>query len=202
MVVFDATYLMHLFRPDIGPPIDSKTGLAVEKGPERLALLVATLEKERTKIVVPTPALSELLVRAGVEKSQRIVEEISKSSVLRIESFDALAAIEVATMTRDAIARGNKKDGIAATWAKIKYDRQIVAIAKVHQATAIYSDDEGIKAHAKKVGITVLRIADLPAPPDKVQMDMFEKANVTPDEAEIAAAEIEAQNASDIPTGL
>ena len=193
MVVFDATYLMHLFRPDIGPPRDSKTGLEIEKGQERLALLVASLEKERTKVIVPTPALSELLVRAGAEKSQRIVEEISKSSVLRIEAFDGLAAIEVATMTRNAIAKGDKKDGISATWAKIKYDRQIVAIAKVHQATVIYSDDEDIKAHAEKVNIKVVKISDLPVPPEKPQLDMFEKASVAPDEAEVAVAEIQAQ---------
>ena len=39
------------------------------------------------------------------------------------------------------MAEGNKKDGSGEPWAKIKYDRQIVAIAKVIGASAIYSDD-------------------------------------------------------------
>jgi len=105
MVVFDATLLMYLFRPEIDPPTDVSTGLIIDRWRDRLNLLVATLEKERTKVIVPSPALAELLVRAGAEKSQRIVEEINKSSVLKIESFDALAAIEVATMTRAASAK-------------------------------------------------------------------------------------------------
>jgi len=200
MVVFDATLLMYLFRPEIDPPTDVSTGLIIDRWRDRLNLLVATLEKERTKVIVPSPALAELLVRAGAEKAQRIVEEINKSSVLKIESFDALAAIEVATMTRAAIANGSKSDGLSATWAKIKYDRQIVAIGKVHQATVIYSDDADIKSHAEKVGIKVLGVVDLPAPPEKAQFEMFKEA--TPDEAEIAEAEIAAQNAGESPPGL
>jgi hypothetical protein len=195
MVVFDATYLMHLFRPEIGQPRDS-AGQPIPKGQERLRLLVATLEKARTKIIVPSPALSEILVRAGVDASQRVVEAITKSSVMTIESFDALAAIEAATMTRDAFDRGNKKDGLSATWAKVKFDRQIVAIARVHQATAIYSDDSDVKTIAGKVNLQVIAIAELPVPPENPQKDMFEAPKAKPDEAEIAAAEIEAQIAN------
>ena len=59
-------------------------------------------------------------------------------------------------MTRTAIAEGNKKVLSAAPWDKVKYDRQIVAIAKVAEATAIYSDDKGIRSIAKSVDIPVI----------------------------------------------
>jgi hypothetical protein len=109
------------------------------------------------------------LVRAGAEASQLIVEELGKHSVFRIEPFDERAAIEVAAMTRAAIKGGKKRGSSVATWAKIKYDRQIVAIAKVAQATTIYSDDGDIGTIAKQVGISVIGLADLPLPPEDRQ---------------------------------
>jgi hypothetical protein len=95
------------------------------------------------EIIIPTPALSELLVRAG-DDMQSLVNMLQKSAVFHIVPFDTLAAIEVAAMTQRAIDNGDKRGGVDCSWAKIKYDRQIIAIAKVHRATAIYSDDDDI----------------------------------------------------------
>jgi len=73
---------------------------------------------------VPTPVLSEILVRAGPAASQEIVEKLNRLAVFRLESFDARAAIEVAAMTRGALAETGKKRGKATgPWAKIKCDR-------------------------------------------------------------------------------
>lgn len=63
MVVIDATTLLLLLRPDSGRPIDSNTGLPVTEVRDRIEFLIATLEKEKSKLIVPTPALSEVLVR-------------------------------------------------------------------------------------------------------------------------------------------
>ena len=54
----------------------------------------------------------------------------------------------------------------------MKYDRQIVAIARVLQAPVIYSDDQGIRAIAKEAGITVVGIADLPLLPKIAQREL------------------------------
>ena len=170
MVVLDATMLMILFRPDAGGPTDSK-GQPVSDAKERVDYFVKQLEAAKTKIIVPTPALSEILVRTGAEASQRIVDEITRSAVFRIEPFDTKAAIEVAAMTRTAIGAG-KKPASSAPWQKVKYDRQIVAIAKVAQATAIYSDDDDIRAIAKSVDIPVISFAELPLPPETAQKEL------------------------------
>ena len=53
---------------------------------------------------------------------------------------------------------------MTATAAKIKFDRQIVAIAKVQQATAIYSDDNQLIMFAEANAIACIRVADLPIP--------------------------------------
>lgn len=172
MVVVDATILLLMLRPETPIPADPK-GVQIDRPVERIAAFVNSLQKSRTKIIIPAPALSEILVRAGAAASQEIVERLQKFSVFQIEPFDARAAIEVAAMTRDAIGRGRKKENPDATWAKLKYDRQIVAIAKVVGATAIYSDDGDVRTIAAEANIPVIGIADLPLPAQSAQMDFL-----------------------------
>ena len=190
MVVIDATNLLLFLRPDT-PVSAGSDGMPIEKPKERIEYLVHTLEKSRNKIILPTPALSEALVRAGAEATQRIVESLQKYSVFRIEPFDTRAAIEVAAMSRNALKGGNKRGQSDATWAKVKYDRQIVAIAKVAGATAIYSDDGDMATLAKKDGIKVILLKDLPLPPEDAQIKMeFEQALARAAEAESMGDEI------------
>nr|WP_294519173.1 hypothetical protein [uncultured Rhodopila sp.] len=55
-VVFDSSFLIALLDPAVNGagPVDA-----------RIDLLVRSLDKARTKIIVPTPALSEVLIGAG-----------------------------------------------------------------------------------------------------------------------------------------
>ena len=185
MVVIDATILMLFFRPDVPVPA-APGGGKIDLVTERIDYLIQTLEKARTKIIVPTPVLSEILVRAGSSASQEIVEKLNRMAAFRVESFDARAAIEVAAMTRDALAvgtKGKKKATPADTYAKIKYDRQIVAIAKVTRATAIYSDDGHIRTIAALEDIPVIGLSELPIPDSALQPDLFRHAEVEDDPA-------------------
>jgi len=90
----------------------------------------------------------------------------------KIADFDQRAAVEMAAATREAIDAGNKRSGSESTWAKVKFDRQIIAIARVEGASTIYSDDEDIVRFAKNSGITVTRISDLPLPPEDTQRSL------------------------------
>ena len=54
----------------------------------------------------------------------------------------------------------------------MKYDRQIVAVAKVWCHDNFYSDDKVVRTLAK---IEVIGLADLPLPPEKAQMDLEPK---------------------------
>lgn len=178
MVVFDATMMLLLMRPNISAPLDPATGLPVEHAEIRINSLVSALDKSRTRIIVPAPALSELLVRAG-GAGNALIETIQKSSLFHIAPFDTLAAIEVAEMTRAALDEGGKRENADGTWAKIKYDRQIIAIARINKAETIYSDDNNIHAFGKKMNLRVLRLADLPLPPESAQktFDFSERTN-------------------------
>lgn len=171
MVVIDSTMLLLLFRPAVRVPLDA-AGKPIAGPKERVDFLVDQLEKERTRIIVPTPALSEILVRAGASASQEIVEEVSKHAVFRLEPFDTRAAIELAAMGREDLEGPKRKRDAAATYAKLKFDRQIVAIAKVNQATVIYSDDEDLRAVAVRAGMKVIGLAELPLPPAAHQIPL------------------------------
>jgi predicted nucleic acid-binding protein len=171
MVVLDATTLLYLLDPDAKAPTDPETGQPVAHVRERVEHLVSTLEKERQKVVVPTPVLSELLVRAGAAGPEYL-ETLNRSARFLIADFDQRAAVEVAAATREAIDAGDKRGGSASSWAKIKFDRQIIAIARVAGASTIYSDDGDIARFAKGSGIAVVRIKHLPLPPEDAQMKL------------------------------
>lgn len=105
MEVIDATTLLLLLRP--GTPIpNGPNGLPIDRPKERIEYLIKRLNDNRTKLLIPTPALSEALVRAGINGSQELVEKLQKFAIFSIEPFDLRAAIEVAAMSREATAKG------------------------------------------------------------------------------------------------
>ena len=115
---------------------------------------------------------SEMCIRDRTEASLQIVEYINKYAIFRVESFDTRAAIELGAMSREALGARGKRGGLTAVWSKIKFDRQIVAIAKVVGASEIYSDDSDVVAIAKQAGIKVIGLADLPLPEEDRQLAM------------------------------
>ena len=161
-VVFDASYLIKLLDSTVRGDgrIDA-----------RLAFLLQSLERSRTKIVVPTPALSEVLVGAGTAAA-RYLDVIARSSRFRIAPFGTRAAVEAAAAHREAILGGDKREGGEASWRKVKFDRQIVAIAKVEGAPLIYSDDADIARLSRRDGIEVIDFDQLPYPPEAPQGEL------------------------------
>jgi predicted nucleic acid-binding protein len=163
IVLFDATFLMLFLDPRIKEGVGSNP---------RVDHLVDTLDKSRSRIIVPTPALSELLVGAR-DAAPAYLDIISRSRFFRIEPFGTKAAVEAADMTRNAIAMGDKRGGVTdSTWQKVKFDRQIVAIAKVTGCTTIYSDDDDVRRFAQQVAIPTVALSQLPDPPAPPQLEM------------------------------
>lgn len=164
MVVLDATALGLLVHPESRPPLDPATNRPVDHARERYAFLAEELKRQGETIVIPTPALSELLVLAG-DNGPALLTAVHKSARFKIVEFDVRAAVEVAAMTREAERAGDKRAGSSEPYQKIKVDRQIVAIARVMGVRAIYSDDRNIRSFAEGLGMTVVRSWELPLPP-------------------------------------
>lgn len=170
-VAFDATFLMLMLDPRAKGPVDPQTGSAIADAEARIEFLIQTMEKSRRKIVIPTPALSEVLVGADAAGPDYL-SIISQHSCFEVAGFDVRAAVEVAAVTRQSIDDGDKKSGSTAPWQKVKYDRQIVGIAKVNGASIIYTDDQGIAKFANHAGMEVVGIADLPLPSEDPQQSL------------------------------
>lgn len=164
-VAFDASILIYVIDEQAKPPIDPATGKPVDRCHERVTHLLETLQQENTKIVVPTPALAEVLVRAA-KAGPEFLRILSLSKHFRIAPFDERAAVEFAARQAERILASERAP--ATTRTKAKFDDQIVAIAAVEGATTIYSDDEDI-AKLARGRLDVVKIGAIPLPAESAQ---------------------------------
>lgn len=135
---------------------------------KRAEFLVSCVQKEKGKIVIPTPAIAEVLTVIGPD-AQAYFDIVAKSRLFEIASFDSKAAIELAFLNRDVFSVLDPKNG-GEPYQKIKVDRQILAVLKSRGVSEICTDDEGLIKRAKLCGITPIQTVDLPVPPDEKQM--------------------------------
>jgi predicted nucleic acid-binding protein len=165
MVSIDAGFLGLLLHEAAKPPNDPATGLPTVNARERIEQLMDDLYAQRERVIVSTPALSEFLVLAA-EDAPQYLSEISLLPSVRIEPFDEMAAVELAAIELSARRRGDKRFPLtkAVPWQKVKFDRQIVAIAKLHKAHTFYSDDKDVREIAEDIGIKGVACWDLPLP--------------------------------------
>jgi hypothetical protein len=157
MVSMDAGFLGLLLHPGAKPPNDPATKRPLIRAKARIEKLVDDLHASNERVVIPTPALCEFLVLAA-DDGQQYLSELANQPGFYIRPFDQMAAVELAAMELLARGLGGKRlpTNPATPWQKVKFDRQIVAISKVHQAHTIYSDDGDVKAIAETVGIKVI----------------------------------------------
>ena len=156
-VVLDADVLQLLLRPaHATAPRDPATGREVLAWSARLGELVARLEEDRSSVVIPTPVLAALLVRAG-RATDALLRRIEARRAFQVQAFDIRAAVEAAAMAREA---GEEEAPSAAT----ERARQVVAIARVNGAARIYSDDAAVRSIGRRHGLDVVGLAELPLP--------------------------------------
>jgi RNase H-fold protein (predicted Holliday junction resolvase) len=175
MLAIDQSFLELVLHPKGRPPLNPKTGKPIERLPDRIEELIEEWETNNETVIVPTPALAQFLILAHHEASDYLAK-ISESTYFKIRSFDERAAVELAAIHVGAMTSGRKrKRGDSnATWAKVNFDRQIVAVAKVNSASIIYSDDGDMTTFAKAQGMDVVSSWDLPEPREK-QAELFDK---------------------------
>lgn len=147
IVLFDAGILIKLVSPHT--PGEQQ---------QKLEQLLLALQKMRTQVLIPAPALAEFYVKARPNFLLPLRSTVS----VAIAPFDEKAAIECAFSIREALRSHDKKaPQINSPWQKVKFDHQIVAIAKSKGAGVIYSEDAGLRKFAQSVGVAALCIADL-----------------------------------------
>lgn len=166
-VAIDASVLAYLFDASAAAPA-GPDGSLVSHCQARVEHLLSELQQARATLIIPAPALSEILVYAG-EAAPSWLGTLAGNRCCRIAPFDTLAAVECAALARDRLVHGRAAD---VSRRKAKFDEQIAAIALVERADEILSDDAHIR---QLVGqrMTVRGIADLPLPPKSDQMPLI-----------------------------
>jgi hypothetical protein len=159
MVAFDNTIFCLALHPKAKPPA------GVDRAKDRVDYLMDNLKESGDKIIVPTPAFAEFLILAGVD-GPAYVAAIRDNALFRVLPFDEKSAIENADTELAARASGNKRgSAVGSEWQKVKVDRQIIAVAKVNNASRLYSDDPDVIGLGRDFNLPVVSLADLPLPP-------------------------------------
>lgn len=162
--LFDAGFLHILFDDRARIPRDKNGVSIIDRPQERIDFLVQTISERRDKIIVPTPALTEFLLLAADRWSDYLTI-IKRKSVFEIAGFDDPEAVELVEHWRKHGDGKRLKANHPATWAKLKYDRQIVAIAATRRVERIYSTDSDLYSFARELNKECFGLRDLPTPP-------------------------------------
>jgi hypothetical protein len=163
MIAFDTTFLALMLIPGAKHEIENAT--------ERIEFLISDIHGSGERIIIPTPALSEILIKSGDARND-IINVLTRSSKFLIAPFDTRCALELSLMTDAALTKRDKRGGAEGTWVKVKFDRQIVAIAKTFGARLIYSEDKALRQTAQREGLPALKVADIKIP-QKPQGDFW-----------------------------
>lgn len=162
--VFDSTFAILMVDP-VAKASDGPAGTRSGDARERIDYLIDTLDKQSAEIMIPTPVLAELLIRATPTLTE-ILALLQTTRGFRFLPFDYKAAVECGALLRGRRTGGKRNN---ASWSKVKFDHQIVAIARAEGADVIYSDDGDIKTLGAAVAIEVKGIWDLPPKPVEAQ---------------------------------
>lgn len=160
LIIFDANILISLSTLDEN-----------DETFERIVGLVQDTVAAKEVIGVPSPAWAEFLCGTDIATAA-IVSALKKRSAIRILPFDEVAAFEAAMIFRGAVAGGKKKGASKAPWQGVKVDRQILAIARQHGVTKIYTDDENMASEASRIGIEAIATEELPLKPKQAVLDL------------------------------
>ncbi len=158
-ILVDANFLVALLSPEDGSEATMKA-----------RYLVKRLAQQKGTLIVPTPVIAEYLVGAD-EAGITSLNVFERQAHVVLAVFDRAAAFECSMLDRAAILspKGDKKDGSDEPWQKIKVDRQVVAIGKVHGAQLAISRDKGLRTAALRSGMQACAMEDLPFDPDDAQ---------------------------------
>lgn len=154
---------------------DPRSGELISEPHRRAEALLDKIDSLGGTVVIPAPVLAEYLV--GIEKhlQQTHINLIKSQSCFEIVSFDEVAAIECAQLpSLKELKQMMKLDKSA----KVKVDRQIIAIAKSIGATEIWTHDKGVFNRCESLGLVAKSLADISPNPEQFGMD-FPNVNTT-----------------------
>ena len=170
-IIIDTNILVQVFS---GNPkseqvyTDPNNGDIVKDINLRAEALVGYISNGKGTVIIPAPVLAEYLI--GIDKEHQIthINMINGKSCFEIYSFDEIAAYECANLPTLQELKQLDLNLIAS---KIKFDRQIVSIAKASNIDEVWTHDKNIFEICKREGIVVKSLADISVPSKQFEFD-------------------------------
>ncbi|MFP4146569.1 MAG: hypothetical protein ACLFSI_02520 [Halorhodospira sp.] len=165
-VAVDTSFLVALIDESIDPD-EVIPGASPGTMAPRINYFRRKAEENGQRVIIPAPALSEFLVGAACA-APYYLQELGRYQAFRVASFDELAAVELAEMEQQAGASWGRRRGPLPddrNMAKVNFDRQIVAIARVHEVSQVIAADGDIyRLCTRKDDPQVVHPTELPLP--------------------------------------
>lgn len=152
---------------------DPRTGNVISDLELRAQALVDHVDSQGGSVLIPAPVLAEFLV--GIDKSsqQTYINLIKSQSCFEVVAFDEIAAIECAQFPD---LKALKQMMASDTTAKVKFDRQILAIAKASGVKEVWTHDKGVYNRCENFGLIAKSLADISPAPQQFPMN-FQSEN-------------------------
>lgn len=160
MIVVDTNFLVLM--------IDPASTQNQNQRAERVRYFIRETSKSSEVIVIPAPALTEL-VAGRARRVEEIVETIRGFRVMEIQAFDTVIAIETGERIAGVQARIPEDQRLPGWKVAMKYDAMVASTALVRGARAIVTTDEGFGKYLEGTPVSILHIDDLPLPPEDPQ---------------------------------
>lgn len=166
-IIVDTNILICLMKKN--SPTDNLLGAdgfaAVDNVELRSKALLDHIENSGGTLVLPAPVLAEYLIGIDGEKNKQAHTQLILSmSCFEILPFDELAAIECSSLPSPNEFKQFIKSEINsnATANKVRYDRQIISIAKANNIDEIWSGDKEVSSKSTEFGIEIKSLLDMP----------------------------------------
>ncbi|MEC5323274.1 type II toxin-antitoxin system VapC family toxin [Aurantimonas sp. A3-2-R12] len=164
MVVVDTNFLVLMIDPSSTQNTNNRV--------DRVRHFIAETSNTGEVVVIPSPVLAEL-VAGRTSRVEEIVETIRQFRVMEIQAFDTVIAIETGERIAAVQARIPEDQRLPGWKVAMKYDAMVAATALVRGARAIITTDDGFGKYLEGSSISMLRIDELPMPPEDPQGDML-----------------------------
>lgn len=162
-IVIDTNVLVQIMRNERSTDLrHPETGEVIDRPFERASALVDHVDAVGGLVVIPAPVLSEYLFGIDKKSFQAHLDVINSVKSIEVAPFDDIAAIECAMLVSDSEQKQLDPD---ATKAKLRVDRQILAIAVASRVSEIWTHDIGLTKKAESMGLSVKSLADIGPPP-------------------------------------
>lgn len=167
-IVIDTNVLVQIMQNEGAKDlIDPESGVVIDNAFGRAEALIEHIEAVRGTVVLPAPVVAEYLM--GIDRSvyQTHLDILGGTKSIEVASFDQLAAVECAMLLSNQEMKMLDPDS---KMAKLKYDRQILAIALANGAKQLWTHDQQLFKRANAAGLTAKSLASITPKPKQLNL--------------------------------